>query len=136
PDTAGRRTRTTRLAERHQVTNPPENGEPEILASDPPAGNVLPSSPRRGRRGLVAALVVVVLLAVAGVGYAGYATILKPHGASPEEATPANAVAFGKVDLDPAAQQKLAVYRLAKRFPDTKVNSDKSIKDDLLKSLF
>jgi hypothetical protein len=101
-----------------------------------PVGTVLPESVPAKRNRFVPLLLVLALLVLGGGAYAAYAKVLKPSGASPEEATPADAVAFGKVDLDPAAGQKLAVYRLAKRFPKTEVKSDKSVTDDLLKSVF
>lgn len=49
-----------------------------------------------------------------------------------------SALAFAKIDLDPAAGQKLAIYQLAKRFPSTgeKVKDQDSVKDELLAALF
>jgi hypothetical protein len=70
-----------------------------------------------------------------GVAYAGYQAVA-PHGHAPEDALPASTVAFAKVDLDPSASQKLAVYRLSKRFPKTHVKSDRSVRDDLLADVF
>lgn len=72
---------------------------------------------------------------VTGVAYAGYSA-LAPSGHAPEEAMPSGTVAFAKVDLDPSAGQKVAVYRLSRRFPQTHVRSDRSVKDDLLADVF
>lgn len=117
--------------------------EPTVRPAEAaPAIDVLgapePASRTGGRKGLAAVVAAAVLVAGAGAAYAGYAVYLKPHGASPEEAVPGDALAFAKVDLDPAPSQKLAVYELAKKFPqtNTKVKSSDSIKDDLLRSAF
>lgn len=54
----------------------------------------------------------------AGGAVAAYAyTVLASSGIQPERVLPANTVAFAKLDLDPAAGQKIAAYRLAKKFP-------------------
>ncbi|MDQ1374652.1 MAG: hypothetical protein QOJ09_1990 [Actinomycetota bacterium] len=72
---------------------------------------------------------------LSGVAYAGYSA-LAPQGHSPEQVLPLGTAAFAKVDLDPSATQKIAVYRLSKRFPKTHVKSDHSVKDDLLADVF
>ena len=92
---------------------------------------------RRDRTGvqILVTGVAAVSVFVTGVAYAGYAA-LAPSGHAPEQALPAETVAFAKVDLDPSASQKIAVYRLSKRFPKTHVKSDRSVKDDLLADVF
>jgi hypothetical protein len=96
-----------------------------------------PEPVRRRRSGAQILVTGVAALTVllSGVAYAGYSAIA-PHGHDPEEALPASAVAFAKVDLDPSATEKLAVYRLSKRFPKTHVKSDRSVRDDLLADVF
>ena len=80
--------------------------------------------------------------AAAAVAVAGGALVLASFlgggGSQPEDVVPANAIAFAKIDLDPAASQKLAVYRLAERFPTTqdRVTSEEGVKDQLLSALF
>jgi hypothetical protein len=55
---------------------------------------------------------------VAGGAVAAYAyTMLSSSGIQPERVLPANTVAFAKLDLDPAAGQKIAAYRLSSKFP-------------------
>jgi hypothetical protein len=86
-------------------------------------GNVLPgplpAAPKRRRKG------VVVGLALAGVGVAAVASAAVVVGArlggggdQPEMHLPDNTVMFAKVDLDPAANQKLDAIRFLQRFPD------------------
>src|SRR4051794_15334309 len=92
-----------------------------------------PAERSRGQVLLTGVAALTVLLT--GVSYAGYQAVA-PHGHAPEEALPADTVAFAKVDLDPSPSQKLAVYRLGKRFPKTHVKSDRSVRDDLLGDVF
>ena len=107
----------------------------------PPGSDVLPAEPARGRRGGRTAVLTVLAggaaVAIAGTAYAT-ASFLSGGGAQPEEVLPAEVVAMAKVDLDPAAGQKIAVYRLAQRFPSLKddVTSEDDVKDQLLTSLF
>src|SRR3712207_6354108 len=79
-----------------------------------------PVSPRsRSRRGLVIGVGTTVLALVAGA--AVYATTtLSGGGRQPDELVPRSAVAFLKVDLDPAARQKLAAREFFAHFPALK----------------
>lgn len=90
------------------------------FASDHAATSPLPATQsRRSRRGWVIGGVTAVAVAIiAGGSYAAYG-FLSGGGAQPEDVVPANAVAFVKVDLDPAVGQKLAIARLASRFDST-----------------
>jgi len=88
-----------------------------------------------GHLQVLATAVAATLVLMTGVAYAGYSA-LKPSGHAPEEALPADTVAFAKVDLDPSASQKVAVYRLSRRFPQTHVRSQGSVRDDLLAQVF
>lgn len=114
---------------------------PEQPSSVPPSLDVLGSpepAARTGRRaGLAAAVVGVGALAVAGTAVAA-AAFLGGGGAQPEDVLPADAFAMVKVDLDPAPGQKVAVYRLARRFPSLadKVRDQDQVKDQLLSALF
>jgi hypothetical protein len=109
------------------VTPPPFAGPPsssdagrsgpeEIHDGLPPA----PEEPggRRGiGRGIVLAGAAAGVVVLGGTGYA-VASYLSGGGAQPEEALPADTLAFAKLDLDPAANQKTAVASLLDRFPD------------------
>jgi Protein of unknown function (DUF3352) len=72
----------------------------------------------------------------AGVVVAG---AVNGGGPQPEDVLPANAMAFTKLDLNPSARQKLAVYQLASKFPKVKskvTSEDTSIKESIFGSLF
>ncbi|MFP5219954.1 MAG: DUF3352 domain-containing protein [Actinomycetes bacterium] len=110
--------------------------------SDLPAGSdVLPAEAAPRRRGRRTALLAVLAggAAVAVVGTA-YATVsfLSGGGAQPEDVLPSDVIAVAKVDLDPAAGQKVAVYRLTQKFPSLKddVTSEDDVKDQLLRAVF
>jgi len=69
----------------------------------------------------VGAAVVALAVVASGVTYAvGY---LSGGGTQPEQMVPADAVLFAKVDLDPAAEQKVAAARFLRNFP--------ALRDDL-----
>ncbi|HTE72789.1 MAG TPA: DUF3352 domain-containing protein [Actinomycetes bacterium] len=70
---------------------------------------------RRAPWALVAAGGALVLGLVAGVGWA--VGSLSGGGAQPEDALPAGAIAFVKVDLDPSAGQKIDGFRFLRQFP-------------------
>ena len=104
----------------------------DVLGSPQP---VRRTSSQKSRTQVLVTGVAALTVLLTGVSYAGYSAIA-PHGHAPEDALPADTVAFAKVDLDPSASQKVAVYRLSKRFPETHVKSDRSVRDDLLTDLF
>lgn len=92
------------------------------------------SSQRRGRRGVLVAATALVAAGVgAGAVYAG--TALGGGGTQPQDVLPQEAVGFLSIDLDPAAGQKIAAYRLAQKFPDSGVSAEEDVKDDLLRTL-
>ncbi|MGH3365894.1 MAG: DUF3352 domain-containing protein [Nocardioidaceae bacterium] len=90
-------------------TTPP--GEPEHLEFGSP-------SPPKPRRGLVAAIVAGVVLAV-GLPLGAFAVLrlLGGGGTQPHDVLPANAVANFRVDLDPAAEEKIDAIRYLRTFP-------------------
>lgn len=121
---------------------PPAYGPPGPPGSPPPPGapgtyllGAPEPAPRSRRRGLVVGAGVVAALAIAGTAYAAW-SMLSGGGAQPEDALPGNVVAYAEIDLDPGAGQKVNAYRLAKKFPDSGVKGEASIKDDLLRQLF
>lgn len=93
--------------------------------------------PARGgvKKGLVLGTVAAVTLGVVGTAFAA-ASFLSGGGTQPEDVLPKGTIAFIKVDVDPAAGQKLALFRLAQKFPRAEVSSEESVKDDLLSELF
>ncbi|HZG94245.1 MAG TPA: DUF3352 domain-containing protein [Mycobacteriales bacterium] len=92
--------------------------------------------PTRSRRGAALGAGALVLTLVAGAGvYA--ASRVDGGGTQPEELVPASAFAFGKLDLDPAADQKVAIREFASKFPEApKPRGDENITDALLKGAF
>ena len=73
--------------------------------------------PARRPWGLIGVVAGVILaLLVGGVVFA--VGRLSGGGTQPEELVPASAFAFAKLDLDPAAGQKLAAMRFLRHFPD------------------
>ena len=85
-----------------------------------PQGETLESAPTGGsRRGLVIGSVAAVLAVLAGA--AVYATtVLSGGGRQPDELVPRSTFAYAKVDLDPAAGQKLAARSFFEKFPKLK----------------
>jgi uncharacterized protein DUF3352 len=90
-------------------------------------------SPRRAAPWwLVGGAVVLVLALVVGVTYA--VRTLSGGGTQPEEALPSGAFAFAKLDLDPAAGQKIDAVRFLRKFPALREKIGKDA--DLRKVLF
>ena len=91
----------------YQAFPPPEAYLPHPAQPPPKAS--------RGKKIIAGAAVLAV---VAGGAVAAYAyTVLASSGIQPERVLPATTVAFAKLDLDPAAGQKVAAYRLSTKFP-------------------
>ena len=84
-------------------------------SSDVLAANEPDSGPPRARWAVVALAGALVLALVGGVSWA--VGSLSGGGAQPEDALPAGAVAFAKVDLDPPAGQKIDGFRFLRKFP-------------------
>ncbi|MEO6501000.1 MAG: DUF3352 domain-containing protein [Jatrophihabitantaceae bacterium] len=93
---------------------PPEAFHPDVYLPHP-----YPQPPaRKGGHGKKIIAGVALAAVVAGGAVAAYAyTVLASSGIQPERVLPANTVAFAKLDLDPAAGQKIAAYRLSTKFP-------------------
>lgn len=96
-----------------------------------------PAPRRRRGAGTIAAVVAAVLLVVGGgVALAAYRA-LSGGGAQPEKYAPASSFAFAKIDLDPAASQKLAIRRFAEKFPSSPTRKGGGdVRDQFLRSLF
>jgi len=102
---------------------------------DPPQ-DLLSSGTAPARAGGKRALLAVVTIGLLAAGVAGggaYAAArLSGGGAQPEDVLPREAFGFVKIDLDPAAGQKVAAYRFAKKFPDSGVRDQDSLQADLV----
>jgi Protein of unknown function (DUF3352) len=106
----------------------PGPGAPGWPPAEPPAGR------RSRRRGVVIGAVVGGVLLLGGAGFAT-ASYLSGGGTQPEDVMPADVLAFVKVDLDPAAGQKMALGSLLEKFPDVDTEGDGDIRDQLLQPL-
>lgn len=76
--------------------------------------------PEGGRsiKGLViAGVAAVVVLALAGGAFA-VVKKLDGGGAQPHDVLPASVIAYARVDVDPSASQKIALFKLIRKFPD------------------
>ena len=90
--------------------------------------------PKRSKVKLLAGTAAVaVVLAVAGVGAYAF-SVLNGGGTQPEEALPSNTIAFAKIDLNPAANQKIALYELSRKVPalSKTITSNSNVKDGAL----
>ena len=82
---------------------------------------------------VVGGVVALVAVLIGGITY-GARSLSGGGGAQPEDALPAGAVAFAKVDLDPAAGQKIDAIRFLRKFPS--VRGRLALDADLRKVLF
>jgi Protein of unknown function (DUF3352) len=104
-----------------------------------PAGDVdvdgIRPSGRRRQTPLVAGVAVLAVLAAAGGAYAWSA--LSGGGPQPASVLPASTVAVAEVDLNPSAGQKIALYQLLRKFPESSGlrSTDQSFGDWLVRSL-
>jgi hypothetical protein len=95
-------------------------------------------SHRSGRRWapVVTSVVAVVAVVVAGGAFAAY-HLLASKGSQPDVWAPSNSVFYAKIDLDPAAATKLAVWQFEQKFPHApKAANADSLKDSLLQAIF
>lgn len=105
----------------------PPTGDPAQAGYQPPAGPYAPDvyltnpylpPPRKAGPGKKIIAGVAAAAVLAGGAVAAYAySMLASSGIQPERVLPATTVAFAKLDLDPAAGQKIAAYRLSSKFP-------------------
>jgi hypothetical protein len=107
----------------------------DILPSQPEMDAPSKKRPSPLRWVLSALVVVLVLALVAGVTVAVRG--LSGGGSQPEDALPGGAIAFGKVDLDPAAGQKINAIRFLRKFPalKDKVSLDADLRESLFKGM-
>lgn len=107
---------------------PPPSGDPTTpgpqgaygAPAEPPYGTTETLAPaRKGRRGLAIGVGALVLVGAGGAAIWA-ATQLSGGGRQPDELVPKTAFAYAKVDLDPAANQKLAARSFFGKFPELK----------------
>jgi hypothetical protein len=125
------------------VTLPP-NDRPTPDASGAPApgpGQAYPAAAppdvpaaHRSRAGLAVAATLAGALVLGGTGYA-VASYLSGGGSQPEDVLPADTLGFVKLDLDPAAGQKMALGSLLEKFPDLVSEGKGDLKEQLLEPL-
>ncbi|MFI9571705.1 DUF3352 domain-containing protein [Microbispora rosea] len=96
-------------------TDPEEIGFATVPGSPAP-----PSGRGRLGRGWILALVAAVLVGVVGGGGVWAASKLSGGGTQPQDVLPANAMAYVRLDLDPSAGQKLALFGIARKFSATR----------------
>lgn len=94
--------------------------QPEELGYDLPPVVHAPVEKRGGPKGLIIALIAAVVVGLVGGGGVWAFSTLSGGGAQPAEALPAGALAYARIDLDPAANQKLALFNIARKFTVTK----------------
>jgi hypothetical protein len=87
----------------------------------------------------VAAISTVLAVVIAGGGAVVAYRTLSGGGPQPEKYAPASTFAFAKVDLDPSAGEKVAIYRFARKFPSSvtkKLKNADDFRDRLLRMVF
>ncbi|GAA1731475.1 DUF3352 domain-containing protein [Nonomuraea bangladeshensis] len=89
--------------------------------------------PKKGRKSWLVAGAAALAVVVLGGGAVWAVGALGGGGTQPADVLPANAIAYARLDLDPAANQKLALFQLARKFTVTK---DAFSGEDPRKALF
>ncbi|WP_327093262.1 DUF3352 domain-containing protein [Nonomuraea sp. NBC_01738] len=79
-----------------------------------------PPRKQGGRKGWIIAAIAAVAVILFGGGTVYALTSLGGGGTQPHEVLPASAFAYVRLDLDPAANQKLALFQIARKFTVTK----------------
>lgn len=100
-------------------------------------GPVRPVRSRANASRWLPAAIAAAAVAIAGTG-AVAAVSMQGGGAQPEDVLPAEAIGLVKVDFDPGAQQKLALYELGRKFPALKgkLTGEDNLRDDALRAVF
>ncbi|MFD1936521.1 DUF3352 domain-containing protein [Nonomuraea mangrovi] len=88
---------------------------------------------KSGRGWLIAGIAALLVVLVGGGGVWAAGSFLGGGGTQPHEVLPGGAMAYVRLDLDPAANQKIALFNLARKFTVTK---DRITGDDPRKALF
>ncbi len=89
---------------------------PDFLGSGHP-----PAPPaKKGGKGWLIAVVIAVVVALVGGGGAFAVNLLSGGGTQPHDVLPGDALGYVRLDLDPAANQKIALFSIARKFTVTK----------------
>ncbi|GAB2920684.1 DUF3352 domain-containing protein [Nonomuraea fastidiosa] len=93
-----------------------------------------PAEPaKKGRKSWIIAVAAAVAVVLLGGGAVWAVGALGGGGAQPSDVLPANSIAYARFDLDPAANQKVALFQIARKFSATK---DAFSGEDPRKALF
>ncbi|MGP4093902.1 DUF3352 domain-containing protein [Nonomuraea sp. KM90] len=93
-----------------------------------------PAEPaKKGRKSWIIAIAAALAVVVLGGGAVWAVGAFGGGGTQPNDVLPANSIAYARLDLDPAANQKLALFQLARKFTVTK---DTFSGEDPRKALF
>ncbi|MEV4563097.1 DUF3352 domain-containing protein [Nonomuraea sp. NPDC049419] len=93
-----------------------------------------PAEPaKKGRKSWIIAVAAALAVVLLGGGAVWAVGALGGGGTQPSDVLPADAIAYARLDLDPAANQKVALFQLASKFTVTK---DSFTGDDPRKALF
>ncbi|WP_436759511.1 DUF3352 domain-containing protein [Streptosporangium sp. V21-05] len=90
---------------------------PDFLSAGPPAG---PPARKGGGKGWLLAAIAALVVALVGGGGFFAVNLLSGGGAQPHDVLPGNAIGYVRLDLDPAANQKVALFNIARKFTVTK----------------
>ncbi|WP_433374373.1 DUF3352 domain-containing protein [Streptosporangium sp. CA-115845] len=102
---------------------------PDFLGAGQPTG----TPPRKGGKGWLLAAIAALVVVLIGGGGVFAVSLLSGGGAQPHDVLPANAIGYVRLDLDPAANQKLALFGIARKFTATK---DSFTGDDPRQAIF
>lgn len=108
----------------------PEALQPSWQGPEGPAG---PAGPVKKRKSWIVAVIAALAVVVLGGGTVYAVSAFSGGGTQPHEVLPASAIGYLRLDLDPDAGQKAALFALTRKFTFTK---DKVTGDDPRKSLF
>ncbi|MDX3104452.1 DUF3352 domain-containing protein [Nonomuraea angiospora] len=93
-----------------------------------------PAQPaKKGRKTWIIAAAAALAVILLGGGAVWAMNAIGGGGTQPNEVLPANSIAYARLDLDPAANQKLALFQIARKFTVTK---DSFTGEDPRKALF
>ncbi|GAA4563534.1 DUF3352 domain-containing protein [Planotetraspora kaengkrachanensis] len=106
-------------------------GAAEELGFNVPGGTE-DAPAKRGRGWLIAAISALFVLILGGGGVWAFSQ-LNGGGTQPQDVLPGNAIAYLRLDLDPAANQKVALLAIGRKFPGIR---DSLSDDDPRKALF
>ncbi|ETK33899.1 DUF3352 domain-containing protein, partial [Microbispora sp. ATCC PTA-5024] len=113
----------------------PQWDEPEEIGYGTVPGPAAPppAAPRRRGRGWIVAIVAAVVVGLLSGGGVWAMSRLSGGGSQPQDVLPGGAIAYVRLDLDPSAGQKVALFQIARKFSATR---DSFTGDDPRKAVF